>query len=137
MFPKPWISFMIFLWWLKGLIQRVEGAEVGWTQSCFSPQLLYVGKLGHSSPDLDLCFSLYIPFFPSPQHKPRPGPLRRVVRIPPYGVSPTLSQDPSLPCWSLPVSFKRISMQCLFLSGVFPGGRIKSFQLPFQEPPHP
>lgn len=44
MFPKSWISFMIFLWWLKALAQTVEGAEVNWTQSCFSPQLLHVGK---------------------------------------------------------------------------------------------
>lgn len=100
MFPKSWISFMIFLWWLKALAQTVEGAEVNWTQSCFSPQLLHVGKLGCSSPDLDLFFSFHITFFPSPQHKPRPGPLRRMVKIPQQGVSPTLSKDPSLPFWS-------------------------------------
>ena len=100
MFPKSWISFMIFLWWLKALATRVEGAEVGWTQSSFSPQLLHVGKLGCSSPDLDLFFSLHITFFPSPQHKPTSGSLRRMVKISQQGVSPTLSEDPSLPCWS-------------------------------------
>lgn len=26
-FPKSWVSFMIFLWWLKVLAQRVAGAE--------------------------------------------------------------------------------------------------------------
>lgn len=65
-----------------------KGLGVGWRSrgvlatALFRPSVLHVGKLSCSSSDMDPCFCLHITFFLSPQHKPRPGPLRRRVQIP-------------------------------------------------------
>lgn len=66
-----------------------KGLGTGWRSRgalatvLFQPSGLHVGKLSCSSSDLDPCFCLHFTFSPSPQHKPRPGPLRRRVELPP------------------------------------------------------
>lgn len=132
----------------EGLGPGCRRAEVGGTQSCFGPQLLHIGKFSCSIPVLDPCFSLQSTFFPSSQHKPKLCPLRRTVDRLPYGVSSTLSQDLSLPCSVHQFQEHKytVPFPVWFLSPlpVFPGGGVKPFELPFQEPtreawdpPHP
>lgn len=71
---------MIFLWWLTDH-QRWRNTA-GLEPVLLQPSVLHVGKLSCSSRDLHPCF--YITFFPSPQHKPKPGTLRRTVVTPPH-----------------------------------------------------
>lgn len=47
-------------------------------------------EAGCSRPDLDPCFHPHITFVLSPQHNPRPDPLKRMVVIPPHFPCPCL-----------------------------------------------